>query len=64
MDGELPGPDVRVALLGAEGSGKTCLSHTLVGKDYQDTPPTEGVDNMEIAVESTTDWRPLSNKKN
>ena len=60
MDGELLGPDVRVALLGAEGSGKTCLSHTLVGKDFQDTKPTEGADHMEIVVESTTDWRPLT----
>ena len=63
MDGELLGPDVRVALLGAEGSGKTCLSHTLVGKDYQDTPPTEGVDHMEIVVESTTDWQPLTDEQ-
>jgi len=63
MDGELLGPDVRVALLGAEGSGKTCLSHTLVGKDYQDTPPTEGADHMEIIVESTTDWRPLTDRE-
>ena len=60
MDGELLGPDIRVALLGAEGSGKTCLSHTLVGKDFQATKPTEGADHMEIVVESTTDWRPLT----
>ena len=60
MDGELLGPDVRVALLGAEGSGKTCLSHTLVGKDFQDTPPTEGADHMNIVVESTTNWQPLT----
>ena len=63
MDGELLGPDVRVALLGAEGSGKTCLSHTLVGKDFQDTKPTEGADHMEIVVESTTDWRPLTHEE-
>ena len=63
MDGELLGPDVRVALLGAEGSGKTCLSHTLVGKDYQETPPTEGADHMEIVVESTADWRPLTDEQ-
>ena len=63
MDGELLGPDVRVALLGAEGSGKTCLSHTLVGKDFQDTKPTEGVEHMEIVVESTTDWRPLTHEE-
>ena len=63
MDGELLGPDVRVALLGAEGSGKTCLSHTLVGKDFQDTKPTEGTDHMEIVVESTTDWRPLTHEE-
>ena len=63
MDEELLGPDVRVALLGAEGSGKTCLSHTLVGKDFQDTKPTEGADHMEIVVESTTDWRPLTHEE-
>ena len=60
LDGELLGPDVRVALLGAEGSGKTCLSHTLVGKDFQDTRPTEGADQMNIVVESTTNWQPLT----
>jgi len=60
LDGELPGPDVRVALLGAEGSGKTCLSHTLVGKDFQDTAPTEGADHMNIVVESTANWQPLT----
>ena len=60
LDGELLGPDVRVALLGAEGSGKTCLSHTLVGKDFQDTAPTEGADHMNIVVESTTNWQPLT----
>ena len=63
MDGELLGPDVRVALLGAEGSGKTCLSHTLVGKDFQNTKPTEGADHMEIVVESTTNWRPLTHEE-
>ena len=60
MNGELLGPDIRVALLGAEGSGKTCLSHTLVGKDFEDTAPTEGAAHMEIVVESTTNWKPLT----
>ena len=63
MDGELLGPDVRVALLGAEGSGKTSLCHTLVGKKFEDTTPTEGADHMEIIVESTTNWRPLTHKE-
>ena len=63
MDGELLGPDVRVALLGAEGSGKTCLSHTLVGKNFQETAPTEGAEHMEIVVESTTNWKPLTHEE-
>ena len=63
MDGELLGPDVRVALLGAEGSGKTCLSHTLVGRNYQKTAPTEGAEHMEIVVESTTNWKPLTHEE-
>ena len=63
MDGELPVPDVCVVLLGAEGSGKTSLCHTLVGKDFQDTAPTEGADHMIIAVESTTNWRSLTDEE-
>ena len=63
MDGELLGPDVRVALLGAEGSGKTCLSHTLVGRNFQETAPTEGAEHMEIVVESTTNWKPLTHEE-
>jgi len=63
LDAELMGSDVRIALLGAEGSGKTCLSHTLVGKTFQDTLPTEGADHMKIAVESTTNWRPMTDEE-
>ena len=63
LDAELMGSDVRIALLGAEGSGKTCLSHTLVGKIFQDTLPTEGADHMKIAVESTTNWRPITDEE-
>ena len=63
MDGELLGPDVRIALLGAEGSGKTCLSHTLVGRIFQETAPTEGAEHMEIVVESTTNWKPLTHEE-
>ena len=63
MDGESSGPDIRIALLGAEGSGKTSLCHTLVGKDFQDTAPTEGADHMEIIVESTTNWKPLTHEE-
>ena len=43
MDGMLPSSDARLVLLGYEGSGKTCLADTLVGKSFQeDTAPTEG----------------------
>ncbi|XP_065882798.1 uncharacterized protein [Dysidea avara] len=63
MDAEMMGSDVRIALLGAEGSGKTCLSHTLVGKTFQDTLPTEGADHMEIIVENTTNWQPITDEE-
>jgi len=63
LDAELMGSDARIALLGAEGAGKTCLSHTLVGKMFQDTLPTEGADHMKIVVETTTNWRPITDEE-
>ena len=52
----LPSPDVRVAMMGTEGSGKTCLGDTLTGQTFKDTSPTEGADEMEIVVRSAVDW--------
>ena len=52
--------DVRVVLLGAPGSGKTCLCHTLVGKDFQDIPVNAKADHMDIVVEMTKAWKPMT----
>jgi len=57
MDGMLPSSDARLVLLGYEGSGKTCLADTLVGKSFQeDTAPTEGADQFEIGVITAANW--------
>jgi len=57
MDGMLPSSDARLVLLGYEGSGKTCLADTLVGKSFQkDTTPTEGADQFEIGVTTAANW--------
>ena len=48
LDSTLPSPDVRMAMIGTEGSGKTCLGDTLTGQEFKDTTPTEGADEMEV----------------
>ena len=39
MNSALPSPDVRVALMGTEGSGKSCLGDTLTGQDFKKRYP-------------------------
>ena len=64
MDSTLPSPDVRVAMMGTEGSGKTCLGDTLTGEDFKkDTLPTEGADELEIIVKSAVDWNVITKEQ-
>ena len=64
MDSTLPSPDLRVAMMGTEGSGKTCLGDTLTGQDFKkDTRPTEGADEMEVVVQSTIDWNIMTKEE-
>jgi len=56
IDGSLPIVDPRVVLLGCEGSGKTSLIDTFVGNSFQNTPTTEGADQMEISVTTLANW--------
>ena len=60
MDGCLPIIDPRVVLLGCEGSGKTSLIDTLVGNSFQNTPPTEGADQMKISITTAANWKLMS----
>ena len=60
MKGSLLPVDAQIALLGCEGAGKTCLIDTFLGKDFHDTPPTEGADQMEISIKTTVNWHLLS----
>jgi len=55
--------DTRVAMVGSEGSGKTCLGDTLTGQEFRDTPPTEGANQMEVVVKSTVDWKMLTQEE-
>ena len=55
--------DTRVAMIGSEGSGKTCLSDTLTGQEFQNRPPTEGANQMEVVVKSTMDWKALTQEE-
>ena len=53
-------PDVRVTMMGTEGSGKACLEGTLTGQELKDTPPTEGADEMKVIVKNPVDWSVLT----
>ena len=61
MKGSLLPLDAQVVLLGCEGAGKTCLTDTFLGKEFHDTPPTEGADQMEISIKTTVNWKLLTN---
>ena len=63
MDGTLPIVDPRVVLLGCEGSGKTSLIDTFVGNSFQNTPATEGADQMEISVTTAANWELMNEKQ-
>jgi len=60
LEEKLPVNHARVLVFGPEGSGKTCLVETLVGKEFHDTSPTDGADQMEISIQQTDDWELLS----
>ena len=63
MDGMLPPSDARLVLLGYEGSGKSCLADTLVGKSFQDTTPAEGADQLEISITTAANWELMDKSK-
>jgi len=56
-DGSLPIVDPRVVLFRCEASGKIFLiGDTFVGNSFQNTPLTEGADQMEISVTTAANW--------
>ena len=63
MDGLLPPLDAQVVLVGCEGAGKTCLTDTFLGKEFQNTPPTEGADQFEISIKAILDWKLMSEEE-
>ena len=63
MSSSVPSPDVRVAMVGSEGAGKTCLGDTLTGEDFKNTSPTTGADEMEIIVKNAIDWSVLTKEE-
>ncbi|XP_065912714.1 uncharacterized protein [Dysidea avara] len=63
LESVLLSSNVRVAMLGSEGSGKTCLADTLTKREFYNTPPTTGASQMEIVVKSTVDWSPMTSEE-
>jgi len=63
LESVLLSSNVRVAMLGSEGSGKTCLANTLTNREFYDTPPTTGASQMEVVVKSTVDWSPMTSEE-
>ena len=63
MSSSVPSPDVRVAMIGSEGAGKTCLGDTLTGEDYKTTSPTKGADELEVMVKNSIDWSVLTKEE-
>ena len=63
LESSVESPDVRVAMMGTEGCGKTCLGDTLTGQEFRDTCPTEGVDEMEVIVKNSVDWNILTKEE-
>jgi len=63
LESVLLSSNVRVAMLGSEGSGKTCLADTLTNREFYDTPPTTGASQMEVVVKSTVDWSPMTSEE-
>jgi len=56
--------DIRVALLGPEGSGKSNLALTLTGQEFKyDTLPTKGAEQMEVVVHNALDWSIIEKDK-
>ena len=63
MSSSVPSPDVRVAMMGSEGAGKTCLGDTLTGEDFKSTSPTKGADELEVVVKNAINWSVLSKEE-
>lgn len=63
-DSVMPSLDVRVALIGPEGSGKTSLADTLTGQEFKYNYPTKGAEKMEVVVKKTENWTVINNLAN
>jgi len=61
-DGVMSSLDVRVALIGPEGSGKTCLADTLTGQEFKYTYLTKGAEKMEVVVKKTENWTVINDE--
>lgn len=52
----MPLLDIRITLVGPEGSGKTSLVDTLTGQEFKHNYPTKGAEKLEVIVKKTDNW--------
>ena len=64
LDASYPSPDITVCILGDEQTGKTCLAHTLSGKEYTEIKhSTYFPEAMKVNITHTVDWKALSEQE-
>lgn len=64
MDASYPSPDITVCIVGNEQTGKTCLAHTLAGKQYTEIKHSPYFpEAMKVNITHTVNWAALTEQE-